>query len=291
VSEPAPQVTVVLPVRDVAPTVAEQLAALAAQDFAGRWEVVVADNGSCDGTVDVVRAWADRLPELRIVDAHGRAGVSHARNVGAAAARAELLAICDGDDVVDPGWLTAVVAASATCDLVAGRLDDDALNPPTVRAWRPAHPADGATVIRGFLPYATGANCAVWKRVVEDLGGWNEDYVAAGNDVEFSWRAQLRGYRLAFAPDAVVRYRYRSDLRSWARQAYHGGRASARLVADFRAHGLEPVPLRRVARNWLRLVVRAPRLLRPGPRGWWVGEAAGALGRIVGSVERRVVAL
>lgn len=284
-------VTVVLPVRDVAGTVGEQLAALAAQDFAGRWEVVVADNASRDGTLDVVRAWADRLPEVRIVHADQRRGVSHARNVAAAAARADLLAICDGDDVVLPGWLSAVVAASAGCDLLAGRLDDDALNPLPVRAWRTPHPQDGAPVIRGFLPYATGANCAVWKRVVDDVGGWNEDYVTGGNDVEFAWRAQLRGHRLAFAPDAVVRYRYRSDLRSWARQAFNGGRASAHLVADFRAHGLRPVPLRRAAWNWLRLVVRAPRLLRPGPRGWWVGEVAAAAGRVVGSVERRVVAL
>lgn len=282
--------TVVLPVRDVGSTIGEQLAALAAQDFGGPWEVVVADNGSRDATLDVVRAWSDRLPGVRVVPASGRPGVSHARNVGAAAARADLLAICDGDDVVVPGWLSAVVAASQGCDVVAGRCDDEALNPPAVRAWRTPHPRDGAPVIRGFLPYAVGANCAVWKRVVEDVGGWNEDYLT-GNDVEFSWRAQLRGHRLAFAPDAVVRYRYRSDLRSWARQAFKGGRASAHLMADFRAQGLAPVPLRRVGKNWLRLVVRSPRLLRPGPRGWWVGEAAAAAGRVRGSLEWRVLAL
>jgi glycosyltransferase involved in cell wall biosynthesis len=284
-------VSVVLPVRDVAGTIGEQLAALAAQDFAGRWELVVADNGCRDATLEVVRAWSDRLPEVRVVRADERPGVSHARIVAAAAARADLLAICDGDDVVDPGWLRALVAAGDRGDVVAGRLDETSMNAPTVRAWRRPRPVDGPTVIRDFLPYATGANCAVWKRVVDDIGGWNEDYVSAGNDVEFSWRAQLRGHRLAFAPDAVVRYRYRSDLRSWARQAYNGGRASAHLLADFRAAGLRPVPLRSVTWNWLRLVVRSPRLLRPGPRGWWVGEAAGAVGRVVGSWERRVLAL
>ena len=290
-SEPGPQVTVVLPVKDVARTVGEQLAALAAQDYDGRWEVVVADNGSRDGTLDVVRSWADRLPDLRIVRADGRPGVSHARNVAAAEARGDLLAICDGDDVVVPGWLAAMVSASRDCDLVAGRLDDETLNPPIVRAWRTPHHGDGPPDIRGFLPYAVGANCGVWKRVVEDVGGWNEDYVVGGNDIEFSWRVQLRGYRLGYAPDAVVRYRFRSDLRAWARQSFNGGRASAHLAADFRDSGLPPVPLRRVGRNWLRLVVRAPRLLRPGPRGWWVGEAAAAAGRVRGSLTWRVLAL
>ena len=290
-SGPALAVSVVVPVRDVADTIGEQLAALGAQDFTGRWEVVVADNGSRDRTLDVVAAWADRLPALRVVRADGRPGVSHARNVAAGVAQADLLAICDGDDVVEPGWLSGVVAASRRADVVAGRTDEEVLNSPTVRAWRRPRPTDRAPEIRGFLPYATGANCAVWKRVVDDIGGWNEDYVRAGNDVEFSWRAQLAGYRLVFAPEAVVRYRYRSDLRSWAHQAYNGGRASAHLVADFRDAGLPPVPLRDVAWNWLRLLVRSPRLLRPGPRGWWVGEAAGAVGRVVGSFERRVVAL
>jgi GT2 family glycosyltransferase len=284
-------VTVVLPVRDVAGTIGEQLAALAAQDFARPWEVVVADNGSHDGTLDLVRAWSDRLPDVRVVRADGRPGVSHARNVGVAAARAELIAICDGDDVVAPGWLSALVAAGQRYDLVAGRLDDGPLNPPPVQAWRRPHPHDGAPVIRDFLPYAVGANCAVWKRVVADVGGWSEDYVIGGNDVDFSWRAQLRGHRLGFAPDALVLYRFRSDLRSWARQSFYSGRASAHLVADFRAHGLRPNPPRHVARSWLRLVVRAHRLLAPGPRGWWVGEAAAAVGRVLGSFRYRVLAL
>ncbi len=284
-------VTVVLPVLDAAETVGQQLAALASQDFTGPWELVVADNGSRDGTLDVVRAWSDRLPAVRIVRADGRPGVSHARNAGARAARAELLAICDGDDVVAPGWLSALVAASSHYDLLAGAIDEEALNRPVVRAWRPSRAQGGPPVIRGFLPYAVGANCAVWRRVVDDLGGWNEDYVAGGNDVEFSWRAQLHGHRLGYVPDAVVQYRYRDDLRSWARQAYLGGRAAAHHVADFGAAGLPPVPARRVLRNWLRLVIRSPRLLRPGPRGWWVGEAAGALGRVRGSLEFRVVAL
>src|SRR5688500_9296124 len=97
--------SVVVPVRDGAATIGEQLAALAQQDFPGSWEVVVADNGSRDGTADVVRSFRDRLPGLRLVDASARPGASHARNAGAAAATGEVLAFCDADDVVDPGWL------------------------------------------------------------------------------------------------------------------------------------------------------------------------------------------
>ncbi|MBA2626129.1 MAG: glycosyltransferase [Acidimicrobiia bacterium] len=190
-----PSVSVIVPVHDAEATLGAQLEALAAQDFDGEWELVVADNGSTDGTVALVRKWTDRLPALRVVDARGRRGVSHARNVGAAAACGELLAICDADDVVTPGWLSALVAASADGDVLAGAFDEESLNPPDVRAWRRPRPTDEPAGSSWFRPYAVGANCAVWARVLDDIGGWDEAYVDGGNDVELSWRAQQHGYR------------------------------------------------------------------------------------------------
>src|SRR4051794_16576472 len=102
--------TVVLPVRDAEAYLAEQLAALGRQTYTGEWEVVVVDNGCTDGTLAVVDAWRARLPDVRVVAAPRR-GLNRARNAGAAAARGELLAFCDADDVVCDGWLTALVDA------------------------------------------------------------------------------------------------------------------------------------------------------------------------------------
>lgn len=287
-----PSVSVIVPVHDAEATLGAQLEALAAQDFDGEWELVVADNGSTDGTVALVRKWTDRLPALRVVDARDRRGVSHARNVGAAAACGELLAICDADDVVTPGWLSALVAASADGDVLAGAFDEESLNPPDVRAWRRPRPTDEPAGSSWFRPYAVGANCAVWARVLDDIGGWDEAYVDGGNDVELSWRAQQHGYRLRFVPEAVVRYRYRSGLWSWARQSYAGGRAEPQLYADFRAAGMPPKPLWRTLRTWASLAVRTPCLVASrGRRGRWVGEAARAVGRVRGAVRSRVLFL
>jgi glycosyltransferase involved in cell wall biosynthesis len=280
---------VVIPVRDGAGTIGDQLAALAGQDFGGRWDIVIADNGSTDDTVAVVERWRDRLPPLRVVDASGRQGVSHARNVGVAAAGADLVAVCDADDVVERGWLSALVAASPGADLVAGPLDEVTLNAPAVRSWRTPLPTAEPAGAAWFRPFAAGANFAVWRRVVDDLGGWNEGY-PVGNDVEFSWRAQRRGWRLGFAPDAVVRHRYRADLGSWARQSYRRGRASVHLYADFRRDGMAREPRR--LRAWGSVVLRSPAVLRSSAhRGRWVGDAATMLGRARGAVEQRVLTL
>ena len=105
-------VSVVMPVRNAEPFLAEQLAALSQQTYPGRWELVAVDNGCTDRSIEVVEKWRPQLPEVRVVDASGRKSPNYARNGGAAAARGDLLAYCDADDVVDRGWLGALVEAA-----------------------------------------------------------------------------------------------------------------------------------------------------------------------------------
>ena len=128
--EPAPrlddpvELSVVIPVRDAAAVVPDQLGALRAQRWEGHWEVVVAlDAGSADATADVVGRYADGWPRLRIVDAPPGGGPGSARNVGAAAAAGSALAFCDADDVVAPGWVAAMGDALRHHEFVTGPLE------------------------------------------------------------------------------------------------------------------------------------------------------------------------
>src|SRR6266545_10527 len=102
------KLSVVVPCFNSAKTIAIQLEALANQTWSEPWEVIVADNGSTDSSVAIAESYKKRLPHLRIVDASDRRGAGHARNVGAAAAAGDLLAFCDADDEVAPGWLSAM---------------------------------------------------------------------------------------------------------------------------------------------------------------------------------------
>ena len=143
-SHPAPRrISVVIPARDAAGTIAEQLAALAGQEYVGDWEVIVADNGSTDQTRGIVEDWRARVPGLRVVDASARPGPSFARNRGAADATGDLLVFCDADDAVAPGWLAAVARAAVDFDVVTGPQDVGPLNATSVQAWR--SPRDSAT--------------------------------------------------------------------------------------------------------------------------------------------------
>lgn len=282
--------TVVLPVLNGEKFLGDQLEALASQRYDGAWEVLVVDNGCSDRSREIARGFADRLPALRIVDASARRGLNHARNAGVAAARGDFLLFCDADDRVAPGWIAALVRAGEQADLVGGAIEVDQLNG-HVREWRRELPLEGLPEKLGFLPAVPGGNCGMWTSVARSLG-FDEEYVFAGSDIEFSWRAALRPYRIAFAPEAVISARHRDRLRDMIGQWYRYGRAAPHLYRRFRDHGMPRPESRSGLREWRWLALNVDHLVRsPGDRGWWLRLAAHRTGRLAGSLRYRVLCL
>jgi len=282
-----PVLSVVIPVRNGASTLAAQLDALAAQRFDQPFEVLVCDNGSTDDTRAVAQSYAGRLPGLAVVDASGRRGVASARNAGARAARGPVLAFCDADDVVGPEWVGAMVAASARAGLVTGVNDEMALNDALSRAWVPSSDSNPLRAHLGFLPFALGNNMAIRRSLYESIGGSNEDY-PRGEDIDLGWRAILSGTELVVAPDAVVHYRFRRDLGGAVRQMVGSGISDVLLYRDYRSAGL--VARRRSAvKAWAWIVLHAPQALTsPAWRGRWLRAAGYRVGKLRGSLRYRV---
>src|SRR5262249_55055853 len=101
-----PDVTVVVPAYNAEATLGAQLHALAEQDYRGRIEIVVVDNGSEDSTAAIAEESSQRTSALRVVTASAKQCASHARNAGFREARHELVLGCDADDVVDRAWVS-----------------------------------------------------------------------------------------------------------------------------------------------------------------------------------------
>lgn len=272
-------VSVVIPARNAAKYLGEQLESLTRQDYRGRFEVVVAENGSDDATAEVAAAFADRL-DLRVLDVPRPHGAGAARNAGVRATHGQLLAFADADDVTSPEWLTSIVRAAADFDLVGGAYDLSVLNSSTVQSWRTPRPLDHLPISHGFLAYAPGGNLGVWRDVFDDVGGFDSGF---SQDVAFSWLAQAKGWRLGFADGAIVHYRWRSTLRGMALQRYRWGYSEIAIESFFRAHGLHQRPPWKDVLEVGKHVVTLPVVVfDPKRRGNRLGRLAYLLGRLHG---------
>ena len=274
-------ISVVVPVRNAGAVLGGQLAALCAQTYRGEWEVIVADNGSSDNTRAVARAWIEQLPRLRVVPASGIRGPGAARNVGVRSAAGDLLAFCDADDRVAPEWLAACVRALVDADIVAGAVDVTTLADP------PEQPRYFDTRMFGFLPAGLGANLAARRDAFFDLGGFDEA-LRVGEDIDFCWRSQIAGLRFTEAPDALVVKRVPNRTVDVLRKNFVYGRSDAALYRRHRANGM-PRHLGRTVRIPVWLLWHVHFLLRSQGRKEWAWRAATYAGRLVGSIEHRVL--
>jgi glycosyltransferase involved in cell wall biosynthesis len=194
-----PAVSVIVPARNAARTIGDTLAALARQDLPEPYEVVVVDDGSDDETAAIAKRSGGAV---RVVRSEGR-GPGPARNAGAAASRAPVLAFTDADCVPTPGWLQAGMAALSEADLVQGRVEPD----PGAQLG----PFDHTVWVGGESGLYETANLFVRRDLFERLGGF-EDFLGArigkplAEDLWLGWRARRAGARTAFSSEALVHH-------------------------------------------------------------------------------------
>jgi len=180
-------------------------------------EIVVNDCLSRDATPAIARAYAAREPRIRLVA--GGHNIPSGRNNAIRAARGAIIACTDAGLTLDRHWLAALVAPieAGEADLTGGFYAPD---PRTLfelaLAWTNYRTLEEIDPAR-FLPFG---NCMAFRREVwAEVGGFPE-WLSHSEDLYFDLEAERRGFRRAFVPTAVVRFRPRSSLRAFARQYY-----------------------------------------------------------------------
>jgi glycosyltransferase involved in cell wall biosynthesis len=282
-SDANPSISVIIPARNAGSTIAMQLTALAEQLDAPPFEVIVADNGSSDGTVTVARSFVDVL-DVHVVDASDVRGPSYARNVGATAARGEHLLFCDADDRVGPRWVAAMHEVLLTQTVGTG---------PVMYVDELQH-TDSATSTphgpRRYLeqvPFAPSNNLGMRASLFRALEGFDLELLCC-QDADLTIRAHQAGDALAWAPEAIVHNARRPTLRAAAKQFFRYGYYDALVYRKLRGRGLRQRRPWQMLRPYVILAATPYRLLTR--RRWsWVINAAQRAGRLVGSVKWRVL--
>ena len=229
-------VSVVMACRNAEETLAETLDSIVNQQWDRPWEVVFADNGSTDRSAAIFADYAARHPGVRMrrVDASSVKGKARALNLVVPQAAGRAIVLADSDDVMAPGWLAAMGKALDEADLVAAASEFQKLNPPWVLEYRLPVPETRSQIQEVYhfyyhrIPFVSGHCMGFTRKLFDELGGFDTDY-AVGDDVDFSFRAQLKGYPIRSVPDAVVHYRFRDELESIGRQAHAYARDQVKL--------------------------------------------------------------
>lgn len=241
----APRISVVVCTRDPDEEILACLSALDRQEYPDH-EIVVVDNAP---RTDIVPRMIERAvrstPVRRVVEP--RPGVARARNRGWQAARGEVVAYIDDDEVADPHWLAEIAralrrhpsAAGLTGKILPAALETDA------QCWFEQFGGHGKG--RGFAPlvfdpashrtqhplyplpsFGASGNMAIRREVLVELGGFD---VALGpgtpalgsEDTALICDLMLAGHTLLFWPTAVVRHRHYEDWSGISRQFYGYG--------------------------------------------------------------------
>jgi glycosyltransferase involved in cell wall biosynthesis len=191
------------------------------------YEIILVDDGSTDNTAAI----AEQFPHVRYIHQTNH-GLSYARNVGARAAKGDVLAYTDSDCMADADWLYYLVGTLLS-ENFAG-VGGPNVSPPAqnwIQACVAGAPGGPSHVLLTdtVAEHIPGCNMAFYRWAFESAGGFDVEYRKAGDDVDFCWRLQQAGYVIGFSPTAIVWHYRRFTLKAFFNQQKGYGEAESLL--------------------------------------------------------------
>ncbi len=214
-------VSVIVPAYNEAANIEATVRSLLANDYPNV-EVIVVDDGSSDGTAEIVRRL--RLPSVYVVEQEN-AGKPTALNTGVMFARGDILVMVDGDTVFEPDAIGELVQPLA--DPAVGAVSGNtkvANRGGLLGRWQHLEYVIGFNLDRRMfdilqcMPTVPGAIGAFRREAVVDVGGVSTQTLA--EDTDFTMAIIRAGWRVVYAPDAIAWTEAPASLRQLWRQRY-----------------------------------------------------------------------
>ena len=279
---------------EAGPLLTECVRSVLADTSAGEVELVVVDNGSGDGSVDVLRG---AVPGVHVITSPGNVGYARAANLGIAATRAPVVAVLNPDLTTEPGTAKAMLARfdeEPTLGACGPRIRNvDGSDYPSARRspsvglavahgllglWWPTNPftaryreLDADPSQPRSVDWVSGA--AVWLRrsALDVVGGWDERYFMYMEDLDLCWRLRRAGFDVAYEPAGAVTHvqgasTSRTPYRMLVEHHRSAWRFARRRLTGARAVLLAPAALYLAIRCALAMAEHAWHAFGPRPR-------------------------
>jgi cellulose synthase/poly-beta-1,6-N-acetylglucosamine synthase-like glycosyltransferase len=211
-----PDVSIIVPAYNETARIASSIAALRAQDYPpGKLQIVVVDNGSTDGTFEVLKA----MPGI-VVLRENRPGSYAARNLALSHASGEVVCFTDADCSADTAWVRNAVAhlVDPNVGIVAGHVELDfgrRLRLSASELFEKCFSFRQADNARNHV--CVTANWTSRMELMRRFGGFDAS-VKSGGDHRLAAQIAAAGHRIIYARDAIVRHPARADFRELTRK-------------------------------------------------------------------------
>lgn len=263
-----PFISIIIPVKNFERTIERTFDYLLNVDYPrDRWEWVIADGGSTDQTIQIIKSWQKKYPFIKLVEIPNCPSPGFARNKALETVKGEFLLFTDADCAPCKEWANELLKAFEKDPKVAAvggevytlKVDPDNL----VEAWcqhfrfnmvaprygfikegyYPDFPREPKPIdIGGHKAYFFGTcNVAYRRSAMQDIGAkfWERP---TGEDMDLSYQHRSKGWKFYFAPLAKVDHMHRADLRSLRKVWVTYGQAHLPLIDKYvKKNGLQVI--------------------------------------------------
>ena len=226
-----PKVSVVVPAYNAEKTIQKCLDSLLRIDYPF-YEIVVVDDGSTDGTWDILRKYSAANSNVKCIRQKNK-GPAAARNRGVRKSIGEVIFFTDSDCIVPRDWVTRLLRYFGDESIGAA---GGSLKPATVNSifeqFDQKRRENLYGNIKRFIDALPTCNLAVRRNVFEEVGGFDESFkCASAEDYDLCYRMRDRGYKIFYDPEVSVLHYHSQDIRSLLRRGYIHGREGVKLRA------------------------------------------------------------
>jgi len=228
-----PRISIIIPTRDRKDSLKEALLSVTWLDYPkNKYEVIIIDDGSSDGTEEMLAKIQHILPySIRYNRLKEKKGPSAARNLGMQMAKGEIFVFTDDDCLFEKGWLTLLLASFSSRKV--GAVGGPDRTPQEASFFSECvgylfTSFIGTAGLRGEdrfrvgRYYPKGCNMAVLREAIDKVGGFDE-LLGPGEEIELGYRIEKVSYQIKYARKAFVWHKRRGTLKAFLQKMFRIG--------------------------------------------------------------------